>query len=549
MKAPTGQGREKGREKGRGQDRGQGPGAGAPAAGTGRGAVPGTVRLKQSAVLARMLLVFFRRRVLRAGVLKSAPVRVLVLGATALLLAVMCAAAYFFLRPLAGEARIWRLMFDAATVSLLLWVQISFLLVKVLFLNAEGLLRLSYQLPVTNRERAAAFLMYEAAMTALVAAAGLVSLAVSSLLLLGPSAVGFITASIVLPTLLCYLLLSVAHQLLTRLWMLAGLGRMAGLLNVLVLFAGAAAYSAGTAGLVQDVAGAYLEDRTRYTWVTSVSWAWHRFGPVAALAGSLLLAAVLVVLVFALAPNRHLPQSAYLKLPGSVRLRRFLGPYDWCLLRSAQTVAAAVLAVAVFGYLLVARPGTNPMWALTALSFGGLYQFTATLPLRLLPGVREPAWRVWLRLVRAQAVLLAVFAVPGYVLTTAVEPGRWLSGAAAVAAGLGGAVTTTCVSVVFPAEKDNPFSVFLGLSVTTVVLGLSLIGLGLLDLPPWALVLCLAGAFGALARYAIRGIEASEARRWHVRGTVGRTGRRRGGAADAGDGGGHAARPDVLHGR
>ena len=109
------------------------------------------VRLRHSAVLAGMLLVFFRRRVLRAGILKSAPVRVFVTVAAVLLLGVMCTAAYFFLRPLADQTAVWRLLFDTSTVSLLLWVQVAFLLVKVLFINAEGLLQLSYQLPVTNR--------------------------------------------------------------------------------------------------------------------------------------------------------------------------------------------------------------------------------------------------------------------------------------------------------------------------------------------------------------------------------------------------------------
>lgn len=172
------------------------------------------------------------------------------------LLGVMCTAAYFFLRPLATEAAVWRLMFNTSTVSLLLWVQIAFLLVKVLFINAEGTLQLSYQLPVTNRERSTAFLMYEAAMTAIVAAAGLVSLCVSALILLGPSAIGYITASVILPVVLTYLVLSVLYQLLTRMWMLIGLSRMAGILNVLVLFAALAYYSAQMVPMVQDISRA-----------------------------------------------------------------------------------------------------------------------------------------------------------------------------------------------------------------------------------------------------------------------------------------------------
>ncbi|MCX4904273.1 hypothetical protein [Streptomyces sp. NBC_00878] len=507
------------------------------------------VRLRHSAVLARMLLVFFRRRVLRAGVLKSAPVRVFVMVAAVLLLGAMCTASYLFLRPLADEAAVWRLLFDTSTVSLLLWVQIAFLLVKVLFINAEGMLQLSYQLPVTNRERSMAFLMYEAAMTAIVTAAGLVSLSVSALILLGPSATGYITASVILPVALTYLSLSVLYQLLTRLWMLIGLSRMAGILNVLALFAVLTYYSAQMTSMIQDISGAYLSKRTEYTWVTSVSWAWNVHGPWLALAAAVALSAVLMALAFALAPNQHIRQSRYLKLPGSVRLRHVLGPYDWCLLRSAQTVAAAAMALAVFAYLLLAKPSVNPMWGLAALSFGGLYQFTATQQLRVLPGAQEPAWRVYVRLIRAQLVLLAVFAVPALAITVAIHPGRFLSSGAALASCLGGAVMTTCISIVFPAEKDNPFSVFLGLSVVIIVMGLSMIGLGLLSLPPWAVMSCLAGAAVAFVWYAIQGIHTSESRRRNVQGTLGSEVRHRGRAADAGNRGGDPARPHVLNGR
>ncbi|MFF0745893.1 hypothetical protein ACFYVL_36425 [Streptomyces sp. NPDC004111] len=505
------------------------------------------VRFGHSVVLARMLLVFFRRRVLRAGVLKSAPVRVCVVGAAVLLLGLMCTAAYFFLEPLAHEPAVWRLLFDTATVSLLLWVQIAFLLVKVLFLNAEGMLRLSHQLPVTNRERSMAFLLYEAAMTAVVAAAGLVSLAVSALVLLGLDATGHLTASVVLPVLLTYLTLAVLHQLLTRLWLLLGLGRMAGLLNVLALFALLAYYSVQMTPMILDISGAYLARRTEYTWATSVSWAWHALGPWATLGAAAVLSAGLLALALALAPNQHVRQSRYLKLPGGPLPRRLLGPYDWCLLRSAQTVAAATMAAALFLYLLVAKPTVNPLWGLAALSFGGLYQFTATRQLRELPGAREAPWRVCARLIRAQTVLLAVFAVPALAITAAVRPERFLSSGVVLASCVGGALLTTCISIVFPAEKDNPLSVFLGLSVVAVVLGLTVIGLGLLNLPPWAVTVCLAGAAVAFVQYAVQGIRADESRSRNVQGNVGSQSRRRGRAADAGSRGGDPARPHVLH--
>lgn len=509
-----------------------------------------TPRLRQSAVLARMLLVFFRRRVLRAGALRSTEVRVCVGAAAVLLLAAMCTAGYLFLRPLAGDSSVWRLLFDTSTVSLLLWVQIAFLLVKVLFLNAGGMLRLSWQLPVTNRERAAAFLLYEAAMTGALAAAGLLSLTVSALLLLGPAALPYLTAAVILPAALAYLALSVLYQLLTRGWALLGLGRIGELLAVLVLFALLTVYAVQLKTVLPDISQAYLDKRTRFVWVTSVSWAWQRYGAAPTLLTALLLVALLLVLTLALAPDQHIRQSRYLNLRAGNRLGRMLGPYDWCLLRSSQTVVGVVLAVALYGVLL-AYPAVNPMWSCAVLPLGGLYQFTATQPLRMLPGpgAAVSARRTYGRLLRAQAVLLTGYAVPALALVLAVDPRLFTGSGPALLGALGGAVTTTCISVVFPAERDNPLSVFLGLSVVTVALAGCAIGVGLFSLPPWATMCALAGAALLFVRQAVHGIDTHESRRRNDKGTVGSEMRRRGRAADAGHHGDHAAVSDVLHGR
>ncbi|WP_159056265.1 hypothetical protein [Streptomyces sp. DSM 15324] len=474
--------------------------------------------------------------------------RVFVISLAVLLLATMCASAYFFLKPLTGNNAVWRLLFDTSTVSLVLWVQIAFLLVKVLFINAEGMLELSYQLPVTNRERSAAFLMYEATMTVVVAGAGLVSLSVSALFLLGPSAVPYITASVVLPVALTYLALSILFQLLARLWTLMRLTRISNVLSVLALFALLAVYSVQMTAMIPDISQAYLHKRTRYEWVTSVSWAWHRYGGAPTLAATVLLVAILVILTLALAPNQHVRQSRYVNVAGGQRLSGALGPYDWCLLRSSQTVAGAAMAVALFVFLLL-HPSVNPMWSFTVLSLGGLYQFTATQPLRLLPGASSSAWQIYGHLVKAQVVLLAVFAVPGLGIVLAVDPDLFTGSGSALLGCLGGAIMTTCISVVFPAEKDNPLSVFLGLSVVGIILAVSAIGLGMLHLPSWAVWGTLSGASLLFVWYAVQGIQTSESRRRNETGTVGREVRRRGHPADHGDRGGNAPVPHVLNGR
>ncbi|WP_143028853.1 hypothetical protein [Quadrisphaera sp. DSM 44207] len=410
-----------------------------------------------------MLLLFFSRRILRLGVLRSVPVRVLAVTGISALAVVCSVAAYHFLEPRAAEAATWRLLFDTATVSVVLWVQIAFLFVKILFANADGLLELSFQLPLTNRERASAFLIYEAVMTAVVVGAGSFSLSISALLLLGPAVLPLLLESILFPVVLTYLALHVLHLALARLFARLGLRAVSNVLLVLAMFAPLVVYSVRLPALITDVSGAYLDGRDQYVWVTSVAWVSRHHGSAVASAATALLALVLVLLSLWLTPDQHVRHSRYVDVPVLGRARRLLTPYDWCFVRSSQTTLCAAVSLASFVYLCVAS-SLHPVWSLSILSLSGVYQFAATRPLRVLVGADHSPWRIYWQLLRAQLIVLTVLAVPALVVLLAIQPQVFALSALPLAGCIGGALLAICVGVVFPAEKDNPFSVFIGLA-------------------------------------------------------------------------------------
>jgi hypothetical protein len=504
-----------------------------------------TMRLTHSLALARVLLLFFSRRVLRMGILRSTPVRVFAAIGVAALLAICSAAAYYFLKPMVGNTAVWRLLFDTATISLVLWVQIAFLFVKILFINAEGILELSFQLPLTNRERSAAFMVYEASMTGVVVGAGSISLVVTALLLLGPAAAPRLLESIIFPVVLAYLALSIVYLLLTRLCAILRLRPIENILLVLTMFTLLVVYSTQMTELVSQVSRAYLDGKSGVIWVTSLSWISRRYGVIAGLAVAAFLAVALMLLALWLTPNQHVRHSRYLNVPVGGWLRRILGPYDWCLLRNSQTVVSASIALLLFGYLVL-NPVVNPIWGFTVLSVGGLYQFAATQPLRILVGAAPSPWRIYGYLLRAQLVLLALFAVPGLAALSIVDFHALAQSTLALLGCVGGAILTICIGIVFPAEKDNPFSVFIGLSVTGVVLALAAIALGVLQLPPLAIIGCLVGASAMSIWYSLQGIQTSESRRRNAQGAVGHEFRHRVRAIDRGDSSDNPALPHVL---
>lgn len=496
-------------------------------------------------VLARMLLRFFSRRVLRVGVLRSGPVRAVALVGVALLLATCAVAAYVFLAPLAGDERAWDLLFTVSTVSALLWVQVGFLLVKVLFLNAGGLLRLSHQLPVTHRERAAAFLLYEAAMTGLVAGAGFFAVATASVVLLGPAGLLRLLEALVLPMLLAYLLLTVVHLGLARACSALGLRRLQGVVLVLVLFGLLLGYTALMPRLTAEATAVYLHGVRDVTPLTVLPWLHREAGPAGMLAAAAAAAALLAVLALALSPREPAPSRRFAAVRLG-RLGRHVDAGTWFVLRSTQTWLAATVAVVLYAYLAVTGTG-NPVWALGVASMSGLYQFAATRPLRTLPGARRTPAQVYAGLLRSQCVALAALVVPGAVLAVAAGLAGPAAAATAALGCLSGALVTVGIGIVFPAENDNPFSVFIGLGLTAALLAVVGLGLGLLHLPRPASAAVVVAVAALFVWYGVQGIRIDESRRRHEEGSAGRQQRRGSRGADDGARGGHHPLPHVHH--
>lgn len=503
------------------------------------------MRLGHALVLTRMLMVFFMRKVLSVGALRSPVVRVL-LGAGAVLLAALCTgAAYLFLRPMASDRDVWQLVLETTTVSAVLWTHCAFLFVKVLFLNSESLLELSFHLPLTGRERAVALLVYEASMVLVVAGAGLFSITTATILVLGPGATLLLLETIVIPVLATYGVLSLVHVVVLRLLERTPLRRAAQLLGILVLFALMLAYAQQLAPLVQDVSQRYLGQDTSFGVLTAPTWFAARFGAPALMAVACAVLAALIAAVLGLTPRQYVRPSRYLKVWRGGSPRVLVTPYDRCLLRSSQTWLAGLAAGGVLVALCL-RPTVNPLWALSLLPMGGLYQFAATEPLRTSGWDRSTPSQVYIRLIRSQVLLLTGGILAAALVVAALEPASLPGAGPAVGGSLVAAVLATFVGVMFPAEHDNPFSVFIGISSTAMVGFVLAAALGILRLDPSVLLVVLVLLTAVIAGYTVIGIRLNQQRRRHeevVTGAQQPGGRH---VAHRRRSGGHAALPHVL---
>jgi hypothetical protein len=123
------------------------------------------MRLKSVVLLFRLFWLFIVRRVLGRGLLASAAARLSALFLVLAAFAGFNVLSYVVIRQYLGGTGLLEPVLQVANASVGFWVLIAYTLIRVLFMKADELLKLSFNLPVTNKERTLAFALFESSVT------------------------------------------------------------------------------------------------------------------------------------------------------------------------------------------------------------------------------------------------------------------------------------------------------------------------------------------------------------------------------------------------
>lgn len=469
------------------------------------------MRLSHSAILARMLLMYFGRRIFKVGALRSSSARLLSVTSVLLLIVAFIGAAYVFLESLSMTETSWDILLATSTITVVLWVQAIFLLIKTLFLNGQGVLALSFQMPLTNRERATSFLLCESVMAFALTSIMSSGIIGASILIRGVGVIPRLLISVMLPAVLTYLIISVLYQILARAVSALGAKRLEGPLLIMAMFALLLMYVTQVGSLTSDVADAYLNDPDRLVWPCILEWTSVNLGFGVTAVLFMIAAGVLSALVLGLMPNQHVRTAQYLNVNAGL-FHNLLGSYDLALIRSSQTWLASVIAAAAFIGLSM-RPPVNPLWGLMVLSIGGFYHYAATLPLRMMVGGAHSPWRVYGLLVRAQLVVYTLFLIPALAVNALLDIDLLYGSYIPISGYFGSVAVALWVGVAFPSDRDNPFSILVGLVVSVAAISVVALSITFLNLPPALSIACAILIALALVWYAVELIRKHEEER------------------------------------
>lgn len=440
------------------------------------------MRIRSALLLSRMFLLFILRRVLGRGILSSRSVR-LGAGITTLLAFIGFGLMSFVVfKQYFGGTDLFEPILQVANASVTFWVLAVYTLVRVLFLKADELLELSFNLPVTNKERALALTIFEATIVLAATAFFFGAFSISTMLLEGPTYIPKVVSSIWFPAVTVYLLLSLGYFLLEQILFAVNLARLRGVIVPIALALGLAIVFPLVNEQSNDIVAGFVGGVEVFIpqMIYSVSLA--DFGLWAPLALFILTTTVLMTLIAAAAPRSYVPVMRFFKfMPSSLADSRF-GAYILVLVRSFET-GVVVSFLLIFSIFTLIKGIEMPPYVLILLTFQGIYSFSNSVPLRksvLYPG---SSLANYVCLIGSQYVLLGVVAIP-MIAISSVQGIELSSSLFVLALCISNVLLSTFIGIIFPPEKGNPFSVLIGVVLTMIVVITVTLGLNLFNLSP-----------------------------------------------------------------
>ncbi|WAH98785.1 hypothetical protein [Arthrobacter sp. MMS18-M83] len=285
------------------------------------------------------------------------------------------ALSYVVIRQYLGGTGLLAPVLQVANASVGFWVLIAYTLIRVLFMKADELLKLSFNLPVTNKERTLAFALFESSFVLLMTVFVFGAFSISTVLIEGPDYIPRVLTSIWFPAISTYLLLSLGYCLLERTLLALRIARLRGLVVPMVLALGLAVVFPQTNELSTQIAESYVYGRDYFAPVLLYAKLQKDIGLWLSTLVLLASSAALIPAVVAAAPRSYVPMRRFFVfLPSWLAARKF-GVHVLVLFRSFETMVAVsfVIVYSVFAWI---QHLVLPPYALALITFQGVYAFS-----------------------------------------------------------------------------------------------------------------------------------------------------------------------------
>lgn len=416
--------------------------------------------------LVRFLFLFFIRRLLVHRAMQSRISKAMLLATVSVSYVGFCILTFIVVRGMVLNASAVLLVSQSISLTVGLWTLLFFIVVRVLFMKAGRLIELTHTFPVTNKQRILAYTLFEG-MTVLFCVASITAPLTASVVIRGGlDALPEIVFGIIAQVIVLYLLLDVVYLSSDRVLHLLHIERWRSVLLPCLFGAmlfGAYVYVKRESAEFLD---AFYEQRPYYGYSRLYVLLYDRIGLL--LAGSIVIATMLTItaLIILIAPNHYSQWKYFFNIPMPYA-SGLLGSCLRAVIRNGEFLLATFFVLSL-SVVVLWIPGYYPPYWLAIISLQAVYAVTTIEPIRKTYRYRLNPVRYYLYLSAPYLVVEILISLPVLGLSmvkglTLLEALKTLFICVVVL------IAALAVSIFFPAEKHNPFSVLLGI-VTALAL-------------------------------------------------------------------------------
>ena len=455
------------------------------------------MKLRNIFKLQKLYYLFFVRQVLSVGILKEKLFRVVLLLMGLVLFGYFLWSHYdgfdgMLVRP---DVDWENTLIRGRITTDMMWTMLAFILIKLLFLKKGSFLKMTAQLPVTNRERSLSLLVFEMVLVFVIVAMMSAAYGLAFIWRFNAGDVWLLLSANFFTITTLYLTLQLGYVLLSYL-----LGRVS-FSKLKVIFTYLALLSAVI--WIQLEIGRFAMrfiDRGGYPYEGfhwSILFVWlhdevHELTPIIVFLTFVSLSVFLILKI----PNQvYVEEQSYMniripfmKRPTLVHL------YLLQLVRRVENTVTLLASTGLFIFFMVdpiMRQEMNPFNTFVLLGTLGVYVYIQTDCIRLLLyRFNYNGWQDYGALIVSQVLYLLLVTIPLLVVHWLVRrEGTLLLYINGFSSPLMTMLMATCGGILFPAKKENPFSSFMGMMLTGIVMLFLIYVNGFLNLSPLATIL------------------------------------------------------------
>lgn len=446
--------------------------------------------------------------------MRNVAARVVVIAGVAAVYLGFCALTYVVVGGMALDTRVVGLILQTISLTISIWVLLIFTVVRILFMKADKIIELTYTFPVTNKQRLLACTLFEASvvLTGVVIVAGPLTLAV--LFHSGIPAFPDILFGLFGQAIVLYLLLYAVYLCLERLLLVLKISRWRSL--VIPSFLGLLFF--GVYNLVnwesEKLINLFYDGGTYYGFARIFVMVYDYAGMLAALLvllGSVCAALSVIVLV---APNDYVRVKYFFKVPIGTSCSSLLSCNIRAVVRSGEFLLAVFLVIAISTGVYFLPQHYAPYW-LSILSLQAVYAVPTCAPMLRIYRFRLRPELNYLLMLAPYLIVEMLFALPIFTIyltkgLTFVEIVKTLF------ACLFTLIASLGVSVFFPAEKYNPFSVIVGVATAFGFVVLIVFTALVWTIPDWLFLVIWTAAAGLCVFYSVLGLSSTQKRDYYA---------------------------------